>query len=396
MTKITMAFLILFVVSLAGLTPFPARAWSVEGHQMITGYSVELLPQPWKELFSYYEWYLAETTAYPDTYYRGMDPNEGPRHYVDLEVWNPNKPSTGILPQSVEEFAHKMQIAIEAQDWNNAFLFAGRVAHYVEDDTQPYHTTMNYDPVNRAGIGLHSVLDSSLVAHLSEIHILSASSFGILTPIENLTDFTLRLAVQSHSFLSTINQTLIDQGLDWSPELTQIIENRTNTAIEAVARVWYTAIARAKISPPEISPHNQLRIEIENVTETNGGLTAIRLHVFDSLGVSTYADVALVTDGSTYRGQVANVFPPIGEYVIISEEGIHQDDRVAAQRDGYTSATITLGDTSIPLTQTESGSSWVDLVRQAVKSLLVVTVVALVVMFGAILALLILSRIRDS
>ena len=130
----------------------------------------------------------------------------GPRHYVDLEVWNPNDPSTGTLPQAVEEFALKMELAIESRNWNDVLLFAGRVAHYIEDDTQPYHTTINYNPVNNAGIGLHSVLDASLVAHLSEIHILPASSFGTLTPIENLTDFALKLAVQSHSFLSTINR----------------------------------------------------------------------------------------------------------------------------------------------------------------------------------------------
>jgi hypothetical protein len=40
---------------------------------------------------------LNETTAYPDTYYREADPNEPPRHFIDLEIWNPKDPSTGIL-----------------------------------------------------------------------------------------------------------------------------------------------------------------------------------------------------------------------------------------------------------------------------------------------------------
>jgi len=394
MARVSVVILLLVMMSLAGFIPVPTFAWSVEGHQLITAHSIELLPSSWRQFFGYYDWYLAEATAYPDSYYRAADPNEGPRHYVDLEVWNPNDPSTGTLPQAVEEFALKMELAIESRNWNDALLLAGRVAHYVEDDTQPYHTTINYDPVSRAGIGLHSVLDDSLVAHLSEIHILPASSFGTLAPIENLTDFALKLAVQSHGFLSAINQTLIDKGLDWSPELTGIIENRTNTAIEAVARVWYTAIANANASAPEIPSPNRLFIAIENVFATDNGLASLRLRVTDSLGVSTYADVALLTADSTYRGQVANVFPPIGEYVIISEEGIHQNDRLTAERAGYTGAAITVGSAS--LTQTGSGGGWINLVLQTVDSLPVVTVVALVVMFAGILALLILRRIRDS
>jgi hypothetical protein len=289
-----------------------------------------------------------------------------------------------------------MQLAIESGNWNDVLLFAGRVAHYVEDDTQPYHTTIHYNPLSRAGVGLHSKLDASLAAHLSEIHFLPSSSFGPLTPIENLTDFALKLAVQSHGFLSTINQTLIDQGLDWSPELTKIIENRTNTAIEAVARVWYTAIVRAKVPAPEIPAVNRLFVTIESVTKTDSGPTTIQLRVTDSLGVGTYADVSLMMGSSTYHGQVDNVVPPIGEYVVVSEEGLHQNVRLTAQREGYSAATITMEGTTTVSSHTGSISSGTYPVPQTILSLPIVTVVALVVMFSAILALLVLSRNRDS
>jgi hypothetical protein len=392
-TKTSLLILVL-VIALLRTAPIPTTAWSVDGHQVMTKHAIEWLPSPWRQLFSYYDWYLTDAVAYPDTLYRGTDPNEAPRHYIDLEVWSPSDPSTGTLPQAVEEFTHQMRLAIEAGNWNDAFLLAGRVAHYVEDVTQPYHSTVNYNPVNKAGVGLHSVLDSSLVSHLSEIRIQIPPSVDTIMPVDNLTEFALDMAVQSHSFLPIINQTLIDEGLDWSPELTQIIENRTNTAITAVARVWYTAIAKANSPSPEIPQPNELSIIIENVSLTENGLCVIRLRVIDSLGVGTFANVTLTAGSASFRGQVANVIPPVGEYVIVSETGLHSGDSVTAQREGYVGASVALNITvpnitshnqqitTVTRSDTESG-------RMPIPT---VTVVALVVMLVGILALIVLHR----
>jgi hypothetical protein len=98
MTNVGAAILVIVVLGFLGLIPLPCGAWSVEGHQIITRNSIGLLPKPWQEFFRYYDWFLAEAVSYPDVYYRAMDPNEAPRHYVDLEVWNANTPSTGTLP----------------------------------------------------------------------------------------------------------------------------------------------------------------------------------------------------------------------------------------------------------------------------------------------------------
>ncbi len=381
------AFLLL--VSFAIVAPVPTNAWSVDGHQLMTRYAIAWLPLPWRQFFSYYNWFLTDAVAYPDTYYRGTDPKEGPRHYVDLEVWNPNDASTGTLPQAVNEFAHKMQLAVEAKDWNSVFLLAGRVGHYVEDVAQPYHTTINYNPLNRAGVGLHAVLDSSLIAHSSEIKILTPSNAGEITPIGNLTDFVLSMARQSHSFLPIINQTLINQGLNWSPELTRIVENRTNTAIAAVARVWYTAIVEAKSQPPMPPAQNQLSIIVEGISSMDNGLVSIRLRVVDSLGVPTYADVTLTTVSSTFRGQVANVFPPAGEYVVVSETGLHPTDSLTAQRQGYITGILAIGGASV--TSSGQRSSVTGSLDRRVPT---VTIVALAVMLTGILVLVVLESYR--
>lgn len=359
------------------ILPYPASAWSIDAHSAIAKAATDLLPSPWRQFFGYYSGLLAETATYPDIYYRESDPNESPRHFIDLEIWNPNDPSTGTLPQAVEEFTGEMESAIRAKDWNSMFTDAGRVSHYVADVTQPYHTTVNYDPQTRNGVGLHQLFESAALAHLSEIRMVGSADVGPITPISNLTTFVMETAVQSHSFLSSINQTLIDEGLQWSPELTDIVQNRTNAAIIATARVWYTAMVRSNSLPPELPKVNGLSIVIDSVALNSPNYGVIRLHVIDSLGVKTRADVSLSVDESTFRGQVANVVPPVGEYVIAVPSGTYNANFIfTAQKEGYQPAEVTLP-VGTPTTST----------AVALVSVPLPTVVALTVMVAALVAL---------
>jgi len=320
---------------------------------------------------------LAETATYPDTYYRESDPNESPRHFIDLEIWNPNDPSTGTLPQAVAKFTGEMESAIRAKDWNSMFIDAGRLCHYMTDVTQPYHTTVNYDPQTRNGVGVHQLFESAALAHLSEIRMVGSADVGPIIPISNVTTFVIETAIESHSFLSSINQTLVDEGLQWSPELTNVVENRTNAAIIATARVWYTAMAMSNSLPPELPRPNELSIVIDSLALNSTSYGVIRLHVTDALGVKTRADVSLSVDGSTFRGQVANVVPPVGEYVIAVPSGTYNANFVfTAQKEGYRPALVTLP-IGTPTTSTPI----------AVVNVPFPTVVALVVMVVALVAL---------
>jgi len=335
--------LALFCILQIGILPYPAAAWSIDAHSAIAKAATELLPRPWRQFFAYYAWLLAETATYPDTYYRESDPNESPRHFIDLEIWNPNDPSTGTLPQAVEEFTGEMESAIRAKDWNSMFIDAGRLSHYMTDVTQPYHTTVNYNPQTRNGVGVHQLFESASLAHLSEIRMVSSADLGPIIPISNVTTFVIETAIESHSFLSSINQTLIDEGLQWSPELTDIVENRTNAAIIATARAWYTAMVRSNSLPPELPKVNELSIVVESIALNSTSYGVIRLHVVDSLGVKTPADVSLSVDGSTFRGQVANVVPPVGEYIIAVPSGTYNANFVfTARKEGFRPATVTV------------------------------------------------------
>jgi len=369
--------LALFCILQIGILPYPAAAWSIDAHSAIAKAATELLPSPWRQFFAYYAELLAEIATYPDTYYRESDPNESPRHFIDLEIWNPNDPSTGTLPQAVEEFTEELESAIRAKDWNSMFIDAGRLCHYMADVTQPYHTTVNYDPQTRSGVGAHQLFESTSLAHLSEIRMVGSADVGLIIPISNMTTFVIETAIESHSFLSSINQTLIDEGLQWSPELTNIVENRTNAAIIATARVWYTAMVRSNSLPPELPKTDELSIVVESIALNSTSYGVITLHVTDALGVKTRADVSLSVDGSTFRGQVANVVPPVGEYVIAVPSGTYNANFVlTAQKEGYRPAEVNLP-IGTPTTSTTI----------AAVNVPYPTVVALTVMVAALVAL---------
>jgi len=366
----------LFCICQIGIIPCPAAAWSIDSHPIIAKAAIDLVPSPWGQLFEYYERLLNEAATYPDTYYRETDPDEGSRHFIDLEIWSMNDPSTGTLPQAIDQFTIQMESAIRANDWNSMFLDAGRIAHYVADATQPYHTTLYYDPQTKNGVGVHQLFESAASAQLSEFRLVSPTDVGLIEPISNVTAFVLETAIQSHSFLSSINRTLIDEGLEWSPELTKIVENGINAAIIATARVWYTAMVRSNSLPPELPKVDELSIVVESIALNMTDYGVIRLHVIDSLGVKTRADVSLSIDGSTFRGQVANVVPPVGEYVIALPSGISNANFVlTAQKAGCKPATLTL---TISTTAPSITIPTVNIPFQ--------TTVALIVMVAALLA----------
>jgi len=338
------AFLVMLVIY--PRPPPKAEAWSVSGHEIIASRACRIFPGPWGRFFRYYEWLINETVSYPDTFYKGRDPTESPRHYVNLEVWSPDRPEAGTLPFAVEEYARSMSKAIGACDWNRVLLDAGRLSHYVSDICQPYHCTVNYDPKSKSGIGLHAVLDGALTNHLPKIRLVSAVEAQV---IANYTEYALFLARQSYGFLTEINHTLIDQDKSWSPRLTEIVENRTNTAIMATVNIWHTTVLASNASALMLPDNRELSIvaisTLQTIDVSHGGV--FKFTVTDLLGVKTSsqirADVAgIALETESYR----DLSDPLGSYSTLlpankfANLGAIAEFTVIAERQGYVSARL--------------------------------------------------------
>jgi hypothetical protein len=386
-TIFLLAITLSFSFTVLGGQVIPVRAWYGTGHMIIASRAADLLPQPWSSFFNYYALTVNETTIYPDTIYKSLDPNEDVRHFVDLEVWNPKKPETGTLPLAVAQYTAEMTRAIKSGDWNQMFIDAGRVAHYVGDIHQPYHSTVNYNPRNKHGTGLHGVLDSSLETHVNEIKLLTRNDVKQLQPVQNVTAFMIYIAWQSQSFLPTINRTLIDEDKSWSPELTQIIENRTNTAIVSVARVWYTAMLNAGQQPPSIPSPNKLQIAIENPSQQvlPDRALSVSFAVKDSLGIGAILKPEASIGGiplEVYNNQ--GLETPFGKYTVVIQpdilketSGTPQTLNIVASQDGFEPAAAQL-QIQVPQTQTTTTmASTPSLPFEVVDIVLLVVVIAI-------------------
>ena len=360
----------------------PVSAWWDTGHMIVSSRATQLLRDPWRSFLSYYEFYLNETTIYPDSIYKHLDPQEDYRHFIDLEIWDPKKPETGTLAFAVERFATEAVQAMKASDWNKAFYLLGRVSHYLADIHQPYHSTADYNPRTKTGKGLHAILDSSMEVHLKEFKLVKADDRP-LEPVHNLTLFCFQMAWQSHSFLQRINQILIDEEKEWSPELTKIVENRTNSAIVAVARAWHTITLRAGASPPQVPESNAISVSVVGIPQEfdSDKEAALSIVVTDKIGVRTPAVVqASLGNQPLAVHELTYVADPLGRYSIsLSSDTLSQFKggdaslSLTAERLGYVSGRL---ETTVKI----SGIS-----TQVIRTVLVIcSVVIVIVVLGGV------------
>ncbi len=122
---------------------------------------------------------------------KSWDPNESPKHYIDIDnypefVSNGRIPQTldsainihggyfvydnGILPWATLTAFDSLQSCFERYDWPKALLFASDLGHYVADGHMPLHITRNYNGQYTGNSGIHSRYESTMInAYISQI-----------------------------------------------------------------------------------------------------------------------------------------------------------------------------------------------------------------------------------
>jgi hypothetical protein len=112
------------------------------------------------------------------------DPDEGPKHYIDIDnypefIANGSIPQTldsvialhgynfvydqGILPWATQTTFDSLQSCFERADWESAVLFASDLGHYVADGHMPFHITRNYNGQYSGNQGIHSRYESQMI-----------------------------------------------------------------------------------------------------------------------------------------------------------------------------------------------------------------------------------------
>ncbi len=301
--------IVIFLIPSVGVLSW----WDV-GHRSLATKAIDYLPDKWRSFFKYYQYFIEETSVWPDTIL-ARKAGESYNHYYDsefpLEAHEKN-PSYGRLPWRVAELMDELTNYIKNEDWYNVLVTAGVLSHYLADSTQPYHSTSDYNPpvtsnVSAPGVKPKHALIEGL--HAKYIDQIIPQDLNITpTHIDDPFNFMFNILNESYSFLDELNSIVLGQDItdpsddrDW-PDLKPIFENRSIRAIWLISSMWFTAIvdADAVEKAPDPSQFMDLNIRIKGleVPATKGGMY-LTIYVEDGIGVPVDAESISLVFGDT-------------------------------------------------------------------------------------------------
>jgi hypothetical protein len=171
-----------FVISLL-LLGLLLSSWGSKGHRKISQNMASCLPPQMSFLKPTWTNFVM-THASDADYRKDQDPDESPRHYIDIDNY-PVFVQTGRIPQTfdsvVSEFGYSFVIdqgilpwatmktydslrnCFQRRDWNRSALFAADLGHYLGDCHMPLHITRNYNGQMTGQSGIHSRYESTMI-----------------------------------------------------------------------------------------------------------------------------------------------------------------------------------------------------------------------------------------
>lgn len=281
--KKTSLLLLLIICSL------PVFSWGFYGHRMINYYAVFLLPPEMVLLYKPNIDFLTEHAVDPDKR-RYAVPEEGPRHYIDLDKyglypydslprnWNEavkkytadSLQKHGIVPWWVQTMLFRLTQAFKDKDQVKILKLSAEIGHYISDAHVPLHASSNHNGQYTNQRGIHGFWESRVPELLAEKHwdffigkaemISNPSSFIWARVLESAAaaDTVLRFEKelsrqfppdQKYAFEDR-NGTVIRQyssayTIRYNELLKGMVERRMRQSIYAVASFWYTAWVNA-------------------------------------------------------------------------------------------------------------------------------------------------------
>lgn len=259
--------------------------WGFFAHQKINYYAVFLLPPEMMALYKPNIEFITEHAVDPDKR-RYMIAAEGPRHYIDIDVYGkypfdslPRKwedavakfseaglVANGIVPWWVQIMQRRLVTAFKEKDQSKILKLSAEIGHYIADAHVPLHASSNHNGQLTGQQGIHGFWESRVPELLAD----KEWSFfiGKAEYIKNPGDFIWKRVLESASEADTVlkyekqlsekfspdkkfafenrNGKIVRQyssaySLAYNQMLKGMIEARMRSSIYAVASFWYTA-----------------------------------------------------------------------------------------------------------------------------------------------------------
>ena len=280
--------LLLFICPLL-LANFPSYCWGFYGHQKINYYAVFLLPPEMMVLFKPNIGFLSEHSIDPDKR-RYAVPDEGPRHYIDIDHYGtypysalPRKWSDavakfgedslkkyGIVPWHVQTMLSRLTEAFKTKNYSLIMKNAAEIGHYIADAHVPLHASSNHNGQLTNQKGIHGFWESRVPELLAEkeFDFFIGKAAYIKDPGDFIWKRVLESAKAADSVLSfereltkqfpddkkysfenrqgkTIRQYSSAFTIAYNKKLDGMVERRMRQSIFAIASFWYTAWVNA-------------------------------------------------------------------------------------------------------------------------------------------------------
>ena len=236
--KISRLFRTTILLFLIPIIAFFSLGWGYIGHSIIN-YNTILTALPELDFFEDWADLLAAHASDADNR-KSIDPDEGPKHYIDIDNY-PEFITTGTIPQNFDSLvalhgysfvidqgilpwailntADSLQAAFENNDMNKAMLLSADLGHYIADAHMPLHITRNYNGQYTDQYNVHFRYESDLIQRFQNQIIYGGDS---LQYIDNLTDYTFNMIYDNYLY--------VDSVLDADAAATAFAGNYTSTA----------------------------------------------------------------------------------------------------------------------------------------------------------------------
>ena len=255
-------------IRLAGLLAILATnafAWGGRVHMDINRAAALNVPDDmaaWRD----YAKILGRESIRPDLW-KGADDTEGPRHYLDAELYQPvaitNLPENrrgaaenGILAWVIMDVEDRLTQAMTSNDWEAATRYAAALGHYVADAHQPLHITEHYDGSPGAdGKGIHMRWEEQMPFFFWKAEAIKA---GPAQYIKDPWNTVLQQLSQAHARYREIYEadheaTEVADGEIGSSEYDRamwkrtenLFEEQVSAAVTDLSSLWYTAWVKA-------------------------------------------------------------------------------------------------------------------------------------------------------
>lgn len=274
--------LLIFLLFCFAKTSF---SWGFYAHQQINYYAVFLLPPQMLFFYKQNIQFLSEHAVDPDKR-RYMLPEEGPRHYIDIDRFGtypfshlPHRwdsavlkfgedtlQAHGIVPWWVQTMKSRLTTAFKEKDAARILKLSADLGHYIADAHVPLHANSNHNGQLTGQQGIHGFWESRIPELLAEkewdffvgkaaylnntqdfiwkrVRESAAASDTVLTAEKQLsvqfaTDKRFAFELRNGKLLRQYSS---DYSTAYNHRLNGMIERRMRQSIFAVASFWYTA-----------------------------------------------------------------------------------------------------------------------------------------------------------